>query len=458
MLIPSLLRLMLAVYLVAVLVTSGPCLAAEARLLSNLPESGYATIEAIQGNYCKARPDHSPSHNCNFDAAKCRTTVEELWQKMFGEKPSEESLSQTCSQVSTKFEMPGAYRLLEGFYSEVLGAAPLVSLPKIEGIRLGSLPLREVNARVIPTKATETPIILFNIRFFEFASELAKVSALPIPMRESGGTLVIDGSKEALEQNLKSDRELLFLFINRLMHFLEIEGLKPAPPPKNIQPILVRYQEGTELFAFAHEYTHVALKHQGETALLEGIDVPAEVLGISGEKADWIQEFEADYYGAKLVQIIFEHRTKATNVHITDPLLWATPEFYFFARELIDAALSILGGEETLPGPSDQERKLFAVAESCIQTTGCDLRANLLDTKLKPVGHPHPEIRRNLVKIVLRRPSNQSETEVAMQALADKMLRNAEYLGEQVISGLRNPEMRELVNRARIERTRGSAK
>ena len=456
--IPSLLRLMLTVHLVGILVTSGQCQAAEVSLLSNLPESGYATIEAIQGNYCKARPNHSPSHNCKFDAAKCRTTVEELWQKMFAEKPSEDSLSWTCSQVSTKFEIPGVYRLLEGFYREVLWAAPLVGLPKIEGVRLGSLPLREVNARVIPMKASETPIILFNIRFFEFASELAKVSAMPIPMRESGGTLVIDGSKEALEQNLKSDRELTFLFVNRLMHFLEIEGAKPALPPKNIQPILVRYQEGSELFAFAHEYAHVALRHHGETALLEGSDVPAEVLGISGEKADWIQEFEADYYGAKLVQMIFEHRTKATDAHIADPLLRATPEFYFFTRELVDAALSILDGEETVPGPSDQERRLFAVAESCIQTAGCDLRAKLLDTKLKPVGHPHPEIRRNLVRVVIRRPANQNENEVAMQALADQMLRNAEYLGEQVKSALRNPEMINLVNRARIERTRGGAK
>lgn len=433
---------------------SGKCQPEDSELLSNIPSSGYATVEAIQRHYCK----RAPSHNCNFDAIKCRAIVEDLWQKMFNEKPTDEALSTSCRQISTRYELPGVYSMLSRIYGEIKAAAPSAGLAKVEGIRVGSLPIREINARVFTANADETPIILFNVRFFEFASELAKVSALSIPMRKSRGFLVIDGSKDALEKKLTSDRHLTFLFANRLMHFLDLEGIKQELPPENIQSVLVRYQEGIELFAFAHEYAHVALKHRGRTTLLEGDNVSAAVLGISGEQGNWIQEIEADYFAAKLLHAIFEQRTTARDAHIADPLLWFTPEFYFFGKDLVDSVLLILDGREDGSEPSAIERNLLAAVESCMQHADCNLSKTLHKFESVPNGHPHPQIRRALVEMVLRRPAKQNEGELAMQSLAKQMIRNAEYLGDEVRSALRNPVMRELVSRARAERASGSVK
>lgn len=406
--------------------------------------AGYAFIESMQEHYCKKRP----SHSCQFDPAKCRADMQKLWRDLFNETPSEENLTRACARISTRFELPGVYSLLSDLYLDVARVAPLVGLDSISGLHLGSLPIREVNARALPPDPSLGHFALFNIRFFEFANEIAKVSALPIPIKAKGEVVEIDGSQEALEQRLNENSELSFLFVNRLMHFLELEGLKPALPPKDIQTILIRYQRGTELFALAHEYAHIALRHVGQTTLLEVQDVDSKALGISGQSADWVQELEADYFAARAVRMVTEVQLLADDWHIADYLLPLTPDFYFLVRQIVDDATNLLFGNGEKSKPTKEENRLLALALGCIEMPGCKLAVTLRASPPLPAGHPHPSIRRAIVSQVLsRRPTN--ETDEAMQALASQMTRNATHLWARVEAVLRDPQAAELLESIR---------
>jgi hypothetical protein len=435
-------RLILAFFLSLQSVT---VIASEEKLLSR-SDPGYAFVERLQKQYCDKRPN--PSHNCHFDLAQCRTAVEGLWRELFKEPPSEENLRRSCDRVSTEFELPGAYDMLANYYHHVKSVAPNVGLSVIEDVRFGSLPIRAINARTFPPDPALGNFVFFNIRFFEFASELAKVAALPIPITVSGQELVIDTSKEGLSRRVHENPELSFLFINRILHFLEIEGQKPAPPPADIQPILARYQQGIELFAMAHEYSHIALLHSGANALLEGDDIPAEALGISGPNGDWVQELEADYFAAKVLRAFTQYRLAADDNHMADYMLPLTPQLYFRASELILDARSFLLGELVVLKPSQDEYSLLAAALACVSQPSCGLAKTLRSNGNVPTGHPHPAIRREFVRTVLEK-APENATDDAMQVLSSLMLKNMDFLWDQLTTALRKPEAAPLIESIR---------
>ena len=140
--------------------------------LLSATDPGYAFVEDVQKTYCNRRP----SHNCRFDFEQCKQISVRLWRDMFDEPPNPEILKKSCDRVSTQFELPGFYLLLNGLYSEVREVAPDVGLPKLDKVYLGSLPIKEVNARVLPQDPALGHFLFFSVRFFEFANELAKVA------------------------------------------------------------------------------------------------------------------------------------------------------------------------------------------------------------------------------------------------------------------------------------------
>ena len=417
--------------------------------LLSATDPGYAFVERIQQTYC----NRNPSHNCGFDPAECRDQTTKLWREMFGEPPPPETLKRSCDKVSTRFELPGTFWLLNTLYSEVREVAPQVGLPQLEDVHLGSLPIREVNARVLPSDPALGHFLFFNTRFFEFASELAKVAALSIPMKVENEFLVIDGSEESLEKNLKGNREIRFLFINRLMHFLNVEGMKPATPPRNIQPILSVYQQGIELFAMAHEYSHIALKHAGAAIALEGMDLPASALGISGPSGNWAQELEADFYAAKILRTILMRRLSKKDPLMAEYMLVATPQFYFLARQILNEAHDIFFGDGQLRPKSVEEPRFLKIAIDCAKKNTCRLVEVLGQQSGLPMGHPNSVIRRDFARTILQddhKPRN--ETERAMITVASLMVRNIDYLWNDASTKLRSPEAAELIKLVRDKR------
>lgn len=427
-------------------------MAADKPLLSST-DAGYAFVERIQQQYCSKRP----SHACTIDENVCRTRAAKLWKEMFKEDAAPEYMDRQCSRVSTKFEMPGMYDFLKEQFTEVRAVASTADLPELDRVHVGSLPIRDINARVLPPDADLGHFLFFNIRFVEFASELAKISAMAIPQDARGDNIVFDESREALERRVASDPEIQFLFVNRLMYFLDVESLKPHPPPEDIRPILSRYQQGIELFAMGHEYSHLGLRHSGAAIQLEGADISAADLQIAGASGNWIQELDADYHGAKILAEIARRRTIGKDPHPAEFILLATPRFYFLARRIVRDAENLFLGTAEVGAPTAVEFDLLKVAVACIRKPNCRLAQALGDRNDLPIGHPHPIIREAFIDAVLLREPV-SETETAMRKLSDLVYGNAEYLWKNIGNKLRQPEAKNLiesVKRAREERLKG---
>lgn len=414
--------------------------------LLSTTNAGYAFVEKIQEQYCNKKP----SHDCKSDFARCKERYELLWRNMFGESPPLEGLKTTCDRVSTKVEIPGIFTLLNSLYLEVREVAPQEGLPQLDNVHLGSLAIREVNARVFPPDPDLGHFLFFNIRFFEFASELAKVAALSIPIKVENDLVVIDGSQEALAKKIAENQEIQFLFINRVLHFLDIEGMKPALPPSDIQPILSRYQQGIELFAMAHEYSHIARKHTGGSIALEMDDFPAGTLEIYGTSGSWAQELEADFYAAKIIKRIATKRISGENSHVADYMLTATPEFYFLIKHIMNEARDIFFTDTKPHTQNMDEFPLLEIVTSCARKDNCSLSDTLSKQPSLPMGHPSSAFRRAFVKALLEdNHSSRSETRRAMTELATQMARNIEYLWNSISTKLRSSEAEPLIKKIR---------
>lgn len=430
---------------------SGRAQTASERLLAASGDQSYAFLQRVQESYCKQRP----SHDCNVSDATCRQRVEMLWQQMFKEKPHAQELARMCRRVSTAYEFPGTYELLKSLYDEVAEAARVNGVNTVkEKVSLGSLPIREINARVLAPDPTLGHFIIFNVRFFEFASEVAKVAAMAIPMRSSGDSLVIDGSKEAVEKRLQGAPAILTLFANRLMYFLQLEGLKPNPPEAFIQPIIAQYQRGIELFAMGHEYAHIEKRHAGPAALLDGIDIDAKALAVSGQTGDWAQELEADFVSSKLLDSVIREELVKPDRHVAVSMLRSTPQFYFVARQIVDNTRSMLFGDGVLALPTARERALLQVAMACAKKSDCRMSDALRAEGALPAGHPHPLIRREFVNAIVQHVPEPGSDDEAMQELAMLMVKNTEHLWSELEDMLRSPEGKKIIEAARSQRAK----
>ena len=131
-----------------------------------------------------------------------------------------------------------------------------------------------------------------------------------------------------------------------------------------------------------------------------------------------------------------------------------TAEFYFLSRHIVADATALLFGDGKKFQATPDEERLLGVALRCIAEPQCNLAPLLGQQPSIPTGHPHPSIRRALVKQVLaKKPVN--ETDAAMQELASQMLRNIEFLWTEFESVLRSPQGAGLIKsirKARAER------
>jgi hypothetical protein len=389
---------------------------AEVGELLSASDAGYALIEVLQGETCKKKP----SHNCNFDENACRILHAILSVKMFGEVDSENEIAEKCSRVSTKHEMPGSYKWLMGLYSQVHSAAVEAGLKKVENVRVGTLAVKNVNVSVTSQDKSIGNIILFNVRFLEFANSLAKIAALTIPIKVINGRIAIDAADL---EDIDADMRIEQLLSDELFHFLELNS-KPGPlPPKNIQPILARYQEGVELFAMAHEYGHLAYAHAGPQFLSDVAEFDRAGLNLSGNNGDWAQELEADFAGTRIVFEISRKRLSASDLDIVDFMLIKTPQFYHIAREIFMDAKEIVFRGNSLAPPNAREEELLEIAKLCVSNSTCELSKKIKESGMNPDGYPHPRIRRKFADSILARKPIDSD-DALMQLISNTMERN----------------------------------
>lgn len=385
-------------------------------------DAGYKLIEALQSQYCGA----NPTHNCNVTDDECIRLNDQLWRAIYGEAPEKHLLQKQCSRFSTRHELPGMYDLLSGLQAEIDEALKRLNIRSAK-VKIGSLPVTGVNARVATPPGSDYSVILFNARFIQFAHEMTKVVARSIPVHYEDESIVIDAETTATEKLLRNNPAIERDFIATVLHFIDVEDRPPIPPTEFALPLLSAYDDGVELFAMAHEYAHVLCQHSGGSTSLM---LENERGGIAGAPdgrrllAKWAHEIEADLFATAILEDIWKHRRLSPDSHPFNIALLEAPDFYFQLRSIIEEARSIRVGSTT-PPPSHDE--VAVVKELMLPSPShpCDLELPGHVSKL--TRHPHPEVRRALLRRRINYPPLE-ESERALLEIASLLNRNAEIL------------------------------
>lgn len=423
--------------LVSLITSAAPAGAQHAPYLSaNHP--GYRLLEQMQQMYCS-----TGSHAVCEDDAQCLTRVRIMWRQYFGETVPDNTADDLCERVSTRYEAPGVHYLLSGLYREVASVAGPLNLGLTTEPALGSLPIRSVNAQITnPTSGGR--IIVFNLRFLEFVHEMTKVAALALPIEENGDLLAFDTTEAGFRRRIRENPELRVHFARTVLTFLEEDRRPAIEPPTHIQPILVTFDRGVELFAMGHEYAHAAHGHIQEASSLElegfaGAAIP-DAAPRPAPSPDavvgrWIDEVEADVTGARLVRALAARGETDPARHPLDPAFIAAPDFYVGARLVLEDARSILTARRPLAPPSAAEQAAGAALVACLGQPGCDPRVALQpfgDRLRGAVGdHPHPSVRREVLHSVLQPSATSSSNDFAL-AIANGVTRNLDRLWAMV--------------------------
>ena len=397
---------------------------------------GYKIIEGFQKSQC----EKAPTHECYATFERCQIESRKLWSKMFDGVPRQDWINEVCRRVSTKFELPGFYILLSRIYDKVHAAALRAGVGDIKRPSLGTLPIKSVNARVIPTP--DVQIILFNVRFLEFANEMAKVTLMSIPFSSEGGRIAIDTSVQAFEKRMADSPSLLADFEGAILAFLEIRNQREIIPVPIIRPLLNVYSTGIESFAMAHEYGHIALGHTNQPIALDTGDILLRGFAMESKSASalWFEELQSDVIATRIIESAFQQMLEAGETD-AEPALWAffrTPEFYFLSREIVEDARSIIETGEELAGPLDIELVMLESLKLCTVTDGCNLSEALQrgadsgpDVFDGADRHPHLTIRREVVRYLLER-SPVNEDDETMLAMSQMISRNIVLMWERV--------------------------
>jgi len=414
--------------------------------LSETPSSPYAILQKIQKTSCE-KLGNAAHPGCSFDREACLKRLRQL-SVLLGDIDSE-VIGISCDQVSTKYEMPGVYDFLYHFFVELSLAADLEGIALQDQFAFGSLPTNKINVSIAPKEIQGARLIFFNIKFFSFVYEMAKMASLSIPFgAESSETISIDASPEGLSAYLEKNPQVERAFLETVLTFLDLADRPPISPPKNIQPILAVFGFGAEEFAMAHEMAHAILKHSREAVL----NLEAEECGKeSGEP--WIEEIEADYLGFRLLAGVADIRAACSGAIIDnnnglslvgEPVGYCEANpfgvgiplaavSYFTAQEIKEDACSIIkSGSVSRPDPLELE--LLAFSKRCQANNECDflrdVRKNLPGALLIKKGHPHPSIRKEFAKLWILNPDLMSGDN-PVSSIGISLSRNSEVIWQR---------------------------
>jgi hypothetical protein len=165
-------------------------------------------------------------------------------------------------------------------------------LQKLNGrVTISTLPILQVNARVIAVPETDEYLIVFDPVFFDFLYYLSNNFAHavePTKARKGAERYALSGQETPISEAIRyGDPSVIESFFSTLSAFLT-QGLPPFPEPYDEQIFsLAEHLRNTgTLFIAAHEYAHILLRHplpQGRSKH-----------GKPGSAA-WKQELEADW-------------------------------------------------------------------------------------------------------------------------------------------------------------------
>ncbi len=417
---------------------------------------GYTALESMQEGVCKkgAFADHPA---CSFNPQTCRDLIYAQGKRL-GYESDPQVLEIACSQLSTSFEMPGVFELLNGFHIELMLAAEIEGYQLSDAFAFGSMPTEKINVSITPEDVQGARIILFNTQFFSFVYEMIKVASLSVPFGETTeGILAISSSESELLTYLDENPEVESVFLETVFTFLGLANREPITPPTQIRPLLVTFGYGAEQFAMAHEMGHSFLKHSGEGSL----NVGPELCGSPGnEGASWLEELEADYVSLRLMEQVALIKGACSGglvdnqnglVVVGQPLDHCESHpfeigvplaalSYFTAQSIRHDACSVMNSGEASE-PHSEEIEILSFAKTCRLDPECDflesVRKKLTPSLVQRRGYPHPKIRQALIRLNIRDQEMLSR-ENPVSTIGLDLIRNANAIWGRALSRLKD--------------------
>ncbi len=309
-------------------------------------DKGYQYIEYCQATLCEKRP----IFNCSATSKKCRDSISNLLN-MISEKPPSNSLIRCmCLRVSTRYEVPGIYRMLTGYYDEIEGAAKKLNFSIAIRPKLGTLAIKEVNAS---SEESGYSVIFINSTFMTFANEIMKVASRTVNTDNLNSDKSYDEDDRIRDLNyaLATQPKLIYDFLVTIVRYVEGNpNIRLGFSPYDNYTIVTAYLRGVELFALAHEYGHILMGHTKNSSKSLVADDGTLITGPKKAVVDespnaWADELVADFIAMKILgQIHRDNRDKKNDTMGLSVL--CAPEFYFNSLRLLSAARVIMNGDK----------------------------------------------------------------------------------------------------------------
>ena len=179
------------------------------------------------------------------------------------------------------------YSLLLGLFQRIKRSADLIEAADvtypatkapITRPALGTIPLRELNAKLVTVPGSDRKILLVNSRMFEVSYIMSAVAAKLVSITDSEDGMVIDYNRTTILRNAAYGTDAAHVFVRAMSNLAGI--------PHNQMPGIVRNElalRGTlsnamELFIVGHEYAHLILDHADANRDREAYDSADEMI------------------------------------------------------------------------------------------------------------------------------------------------------------------------------------
>lgn len=379
------------------------------KLLSQSDE-GYLEIEKFQEEYCQA----NPVRGCVITPEEWIAGMTKLWIATYGVPPSDTMMRRRSRRFSTRYEIPGIFSIIYPYYQEVVASAKELGYVTKSSIKLGTLPIGEVNASTpVGDSSKHLSAIFINTRFFSFAEEITKQTAKTLAVSNRG---VIDTRTSAFTNYITKNPESISNFLATMRAFNANGDLSKSytKPDLRTSDIINAFTRGMELFAIAHEYGHIYLGHNisnGNALRLS----PKRVYNETYDKTEWEQEMAADLIAFHIIRKIY---SKNVDKHeqIENIALLAAPRLYFVANQSLDEEQAIRD-KRNIDTLTQKEARVFPQVKSCFNQpvpVMVNSMHNIVDNDFS-ARHPHYNLRLMLSRELLRfQFEKESDKEIAV--------------------------------------------
>jgi len=394
-------------------IASSAAMTNAAPLLSET-STAYRILEATQKITCAKTPAA-----CASDPEACKARY--LNDTLFEDKLPEEMIAKLCDRVTTAYELPGVFWMLDGMYEEIIAGAKVLGYPEPSRPALGSLATSQVNATIVTPDVPAIRIIVVNLGFMTFANTLVKSASETIEFHDEGGVLRIDLDPTVQAAYLKAHPEILERHIQGVLFALGDAAGVPIGDRKTF-PIVLAYSEGSELFAVAHEIAHELLKHKTKTSALAA-EAGCEVVGLKAD-ADWAQELQADLLALRIISEVARKRMAEgqSNIFVRYALARA-PGYYFLLQQIRRDADLALRRKPAVTGPDTEETQALQQILKCLDEPSCEINDTIARVGASLSNrnrHPTAEIRRKLADVMAARMAKTDDpNSAAVLSIAD---------------------------------------